>query len=324
MRNNQSAISLMNEYGRNRKPFLFIIDFDLQKPKIIPLTDVDPQIIKYNINGFCNYHKQIAITKPLKFKKMPVSFGIYKKAFDEVLENILYGNSYLLNLTFPTQIQTNYSLSDIFQVSKAKYKLLVENKFVVFSPEIFIQIKNRQIATFPMKGTIDAGIKNARVQLLNNEKEFAEHVTIVDLLRNDISRYATNVRVEKFRYIDEIKTNNKNLLQVSSKIVGNLPDNYSQNLGDIVIGMLPAGSISGAPKIKTIEVIKSAEPYERGYYSGIFGYFDGENLDSGIMIRYIENINEKLYYKSGGGLTFMSNPEDEYNELIDKVYVPIN
>jgi para-aminobenzoate synthetase component 1 len=105
--------------------------------------------------------------------------------------------------------------------------------------------------------------------------------------------------------------------------VGKLPNDYAQRIGSILFELLPAGSISGAPKKKTVEVIKAAETYERGYYTGVFGYFDGETLDSGVMIRFIENINGKLYFKSGGGITTFSNAASEYQELTDKVYVPI-
>ena len=87
--------------------------------------------------------------------------------------------------------------------------------------------------------------------------------------------------------------------------------------------LLPAGSISGAPKKKTVEIICKAENYKRGFYTGIFGFFDGEKLDSGVMIRYIEEQNGKLIFKSGGGVTTFSDEEKEYNEMIDKVYVPI-
>jgi para-aminobenzoate synthetase component 1 len=87
--------------------------------------------------------------------------------------------------------------------------------------------------------------------------------------------------------------------------------------------LLPAGSISGAPKQKTVEIIKEAETHQRGYYTGVCGIFDGENLDSGVMIRYIENQNGQLIYKSGGGITVNSEPDYEYNEMIDKIYVPI-
>ena len=134
---------------------------------------------------------------------------------------------------------------------------------------------------------------------------------------------AKKIKVEEFRYLDYIPTHNGELIQVSSKISGQLPDNYQENIGDILSKLLPAGSITGAPKRKTIEIIKTAEQYERGFYTGVFGYFDGQNLDSAVMIRFIENIDEQLYFKSGGGITNQSNPKAEYQELIDKVYVPI-
>jgi para-aminobenzoate synthetase component 1 len=174
-----------------------------------------------------------------------------------------------------------------------------------------------------MKGTMDANIRNAKQLILNDSKELAEHNTIVDLIRNDLSLVAHNVKVEKFRYLERIKTNQRDLWQVSSKITGQLPENYTENIGDIVIRMLPAGSICGAPKMKTVEIIKTAEQYERGYYTGIFGYFDGKNLDSCVLIRYIEKQNDNLVYKSGGGITFLSTAEKEYDEMLKKVYIPV-
>ncbi len=88
--------------------------------------------------------------------------------------------------------------------------------------------------------------------------------------------------------------------------------------------LLPAGSVTGAPKKKTLEIIEETENYDRGYYTGIFGIFDGKNLDSCVLIRFIENqITDKLIYKSGGGITFLSDAEKEYDEMLKKVYVPI-
>jgi para-aminobenzoate synthetase component 1 len=174
-----------------------------------------------------------------------------------------------------------------------------------------------------MKGTIDASVKNAREIIMRDQKEIAEHTTIVDLIRNDLSIIAKNVYVDKFRYIDKIKTNEKVLLQVSSRIVGKLERFYRGCIGDIIFSLLPAGSVSGAPKKRTVEIINDVEYYERGYYTGIFGYFDGDNLDSGVMIRFIENNNGNFCYKSGGGITALSNMRSEYLEMIDKVYVPV-
>lgn len=316
------ASEIMNEYGKERIPFLFIIDFEMKSPIILKLSDAGSKIL-YKIGDNKNYCDSFTAASVLQLEKFPIKFDNYQRAFNKVMDNIRNGNTYLLNLTFPTKIKTNYSLKEIFYVSSAKYKLLFENKFVVFSPETFVQIKNGKIYSFPMKGTIDASIENAEQRLLNDEKEFAEHNTIVDLIRNDLSIVAKNVRVEKFRYVDKIKTSNKTLLQTSSKICGELEKNYHSKIGDVIFKLLPAGSISGAPKKKTVEIIKDAEKYERGYFTGIFGIFNGNDLDSAVMIRFVENINNELYYKSGGGITFMSKPELEYQEMIDKVYVPI-
>ena len=129
--------------------------------------------------------------------------------------------------------------------------------------------------------------------------------------------------VEQFRYIDTVSTHAGSLLQVSSRITGALPGDYHARIGSIIAALLPAGSVTGAPKKKTVEIIRKAENYDRGYYTGICGYFDGSTLDSGVMIRYIEKNGDNLFFKSGGGITVYSDPEKEYQELIDKVYVPV-
>lgn len=174
-----------------------------------------------------------------------------------------------------------------------------------------------------MKGTIDAAVENAAQKILCDEKETAEHYTIVDLIRNDLSLVAKKVTVEKFRYIDEISTNDQKILQVSSEISGELPVDYARNIGTIFDKLLPAGSICGAPKKKTVEIIEETESYDRDFYTGVFGVFDGENLDSAVMIRFIEEAKDGLVFKSGGGITHQSKAEDEYNEMIQKVYVPV-
>lgn len=317
-------IEQLNYYGKNRIPVLFIIDFDIKNPIIIPLDKINKEEIIYNINGIKNYNYDNNFNRDIYFKKFPVSLGKYKKAFKKVKKELINGNSFLLNLTFPTRIETNLTFKEIFYNSIAKYKLLYKNDFVVFSPEQFVIIKDNKISSFPMKGTIDAGIRNAREIILKDEKEFAEHITIVDLIRNDLGIISKNVIVENFRYIDEVITYDKNLLQVSSKITGILDKDWNDKLGNIIYSLLPAGSVTGAPKKKTVEIIKSVEKYERGYYTGIFGCFDGFMLDSGVIIRFMENINGELFFKSGGGITIYSELKYEFNELKDKVYVPFN
>ena len=314
----------MNHYGARAIPFIFILDFDLQNPVIIPAEDAKSPDIQFDINGFSNVEIPEDHPPPEPLQKFPVPYQDYVKAFDRVADYQKRGYSFLVNMTFQTKISTRLSLSDIFHTSKAKYKLLYNNQFVLFSPETFVKIRDGRIYSFPMKGTIDASIPNAEQVILNDMKEQAEHATIVDLIRNDLSMVASQVKVDKYRYIDRIKSIDKELLQVSSIISGQLEKDYATNIGSIMNQLLPAGSISGAPKSKTVEIIKEVENYNRGYYTGVFGYFDGKDLDSCVMIRFIEEINGEYFYKSGGGITVYSNPESEYEELINKIYVPVH
>jgi para-aminobenzoate synthetase component I len=316
----------LNSWGSRRIPFFFCVDFELEKPIAFTLDQVDNKILRFNLNGFTNTEHTLPVVRAGVggIKKFPIAFSEYEIKFNTVLRHLEYGDSFLTNLTVKTKIETGQSLREIFHSCYAKYKLLLNDQLLVFSPETFIQIRDGKIFSYPMKGTIDASIANAEEVVLNDQKEKAEHITIVDLIRNDLSLVSENVHVSRFRYIDKIKTSDKDLLQVSSEISGTLPADYYDHLGDILIPLLPAGSISGAPKQKTVEIIAEAEEEKRGYYTGVFGYFDGKNLDSGVMIRYIEQINNQLYYRSGGGITTQSDAKTEYQEVIDKVYVPID
>lgn len=323
MKQPETTFETMNSLGRNRIPFLFVIDFECAQTLVLPFLKAEENGIFFNVRGRSNINEKNVVNYiPLQFDRFPVDFSIYTSAFNLVKKEIRFGNSYLLNLTFRTPISINRSLEEIFHLSQAPYKLLFRDEFTVFSPECFIKIENNIIRSFPMKGTIDAGLDNAAALLISNQKELAEHNTIVDLIRNDLSMVATEVKVNRFRYLDEIKTNRRHLLQASSEISGKLKDNWRDEIGTLIETLLPAGSISGAPKKKTVELIKKAEISERGFYTGIFGIFDGESLDSGVMIRFIEKQHGQLFFRSGGGITVNSIAINEYNEMIDKVYVP--
>jgi para-aminobenzoate synthetase component 1 len=255
-------------------------------------------------------------------EKIPVPFDTYRKKFDAVIEKIKAGETYLLNLTQPTQIRCDVSLREIFDAADAPFKLCIDDQFVCFSPERFVRIKHDRISTYPMKGTIDASLPDAEARILADAKEMAEHVMVVDLLRNDLGIVATDIKVDRFRYVERIKAGEKELLQVSSMISGNVGNAWRTRLGSILSQLLPAGSISGTPKKSTVEIIDAVEGYERGFFTGVFGVFDGEVFDSAVMIRYIEkDVNGGYRYKSGGGITIDSDVRSEYQEMIDKVYI---
>ena len=311
----------MNYYGKELIPFLFVIDFEKENGYIIdyPLKRND---ILFSINSITNSHNPIENSSNSYIKSFPISFEDYEKKFNIIHNGLLHGDSFLANLTLKTKIETNLSLEEIFYRANSKYKILVKDKFVCFSPESFIKIKDDKISTYPMKGTIDSSIDKADEVILNDYKETCEHNTIVDLMRNDLNMISSNVRVERFRYIDKLKTSRGGILQVSSEIIGDLDYDYHSILGDIFFKLLPAGSISGAPKEATLNLINNSELEKRGFYTGIFGYFDGKNLDSAVIIRYIEKENQDYYFRSGGGVTINSKAMDEYHEAINKIYLP--
>ena len=302
----------------------------------------------------------------------PPLYEDYKRSFNIVKSNIMAGNSYLTNLTCRVPVSCNLSLEEIFHRAKGKYKLLLRRKrtqaedkdhlkeenieenltpFVCFSPETFVRIKGGRIYSYPMKGTLDASLPDAEKQLMEDRKEAAEHATIVDLIRNDLSRVAEDVRVDKYRYIDVLHTNKGDILQTSSEISGRLPEDYPHHLGEILDAQLPAGSITGAPKDKTMQIIHEAEGYDRGFYTGIMGIYDQGELNSAVMIRFIEEetspvdfetdgeknfkakegkasegkepkASRELYFKAGGGITSKSDCQREYEEVIQKIYLP--
>lgn len=313
----------MDELSERKETFFFLINFLMDEVKIFTKNEIENNALLVDFPNVTSVNYQYETIPDFKWKSFPETLEDYKKGFEIVQENLRKGNSYLTNYTTKTEIETDLSLEDIFRFSKAKYKVLVPDEFVFFSPETFIEVVDNKIFTHPMKGTIDAETEDAESILRNDPKEKAEHYTVVDLLRNDLSMVADNVHVKEFQRIDYIKTKQKNLLAMSSEIEGDIKPEYQNQIGTILQKLLPAGSILGAPKPKTLEIILEAEQYNRGFYTGIAGYFDGKNLDSCVMIRFIEKENDKFFFKSGGGITHQSGLISEYEEMKNKIYVPI-
>jgi len=318
--NKEKGFEHINLLGQNRTPFLFIISYDKTKIFAQALDELDDDIY-YKLEEWRNYTVKKR-EKDFTFSKSPIPFLQYKKALEHILVEIRSGNTYLLNLTFQTPIESSLDLEEIFHYAKAKFKLYFKGQFICFSPERFVDINNNTIATYPMKGTIDANIPHAKEVILNNKKEMAEHVMIVDLMRNDLGIVGSNIKVEKFRYVEKIKAGKKELLQVSSKITAKLDEQWRDTIGTLLDNLTPAGSVTGTPKKSTVSIIDTIENYDRGFYTGVFGLFDGKDLRSGVMIRFIEDQNGTLTYKSGGGITIDSDAKSEYEELIDKIYLP--
>lgn len=315
----------MNGFGRAREPFACVVDFRGTAGHVFPLASLPDDVAIFCNGGRygCFPHRS-ASAEPVSIQVInPIGFDEYAARIAHVHQAMRRGDTYLLNFTCRTPVFLNGTLDSIFVQADAPFRFLWRNRFVCFSPERFIRIADNQIATSPMKGTVEASLPDALERLLGNSKEHAEHVMVVDLLRNDLSLVASDVRVDRFRYPHQIVAGGKHLWQTSSDIIGRLDDSWHENIGTLLQKLLPAGSISGAPKLKTVEIIQECETYERKFYTGIFGVYDGVSFDSAVMIRFLEQDGDAYFYKSGGGITIESDPREEYAEMIGKIYVPV-
>jgi anthranilate synthase component 1 len=187
------------------------------------------------------------------------------------------------------------------------------------SPEALLQIISKKAYIYPIAGTFkrtgkDEEDKKIAFELIQDGKENAEHVMLVDLARNDLSRNADNVKVEKFREIQFFS----HVIHMVSKVSGELPSDY--NAIRIYADSFPAGTLSGAPKYKAMQLIDKYEKQNRGYYGGGIGYigFNGD-LNHAIMIRSFLSRNNTLFYQAGAGIVADSKEEKELQEVNNKI-----
>lgn len=303
--------------------YLFAVDFELERGLFI-LNPTRERDLLWRVKCDSNFAADTSVPSQQVFEPHPIEFACFEPIFEIVKRGLCSGNSYLTNLTLRTPLSTDYTLEQIALHSNSPYVLMVPDQFVCFSPETFVHINEQGVITSaPMKGTIDAHLEGALQRLIDDPKERAEHNTIVDLIRNDLSITATGVNVERFRYAEWIKTLSGEIIQTSSLIRGELRGEFRQRFGDVIRSLLPAGSVCGAPKEATLKIITEAERLSRGFYCGVFGYCDGQSLDSAVMIRFIEQDGSlQRYFRSGSGITANSNARAEYEECIQKIYLP--
>ena len=315
----------LNRLGAKREPCFFLVDFEYQQPRIWSASAVSSDQPRFSFRGYEEEGQPPSGMLPPKLFAHHMSETAFQSAFKVVQEGLQRGDSFLTNLTFPIPVDLTGSLEEIYWQSEAKYRILWPGHFVCFSPETFVTVSpTGYIESRPMKGTAFDTPK-ARQALLHSRKEVAEHATIVDLIRNDLSQVAKKVRVTNYRYFHKIATSRRGLVQTSSNIGGQLPENWEGKLGTTLPRLLPAGSVSGAPTPATLDIIRRAEGQPRGYYCGIGGYFDGEQLDTCVLIRLIEKREDGTYhFRSGGGITARSNWQEEYEELKAKVRIPLS
>ena len=200
------------------------------------------------------------------------------------------------------------------------YLDLQDIKLIGSSPEILVSVKGDTILTKPIAGTRPIGKtkeenEKLRKDLLSDEKEKAEHLMLVDLARNDVGKVAEagTVKVDNFMYVEDYS----HVMHIVSDVSGKLKEGYHPI--DVLKAVFPVGTVSGAPKVRAMQIIEELEPEKRGVYAGAVGYisFDG-NLDTAITIRTAAMRGNNIYVQAGAGIVADSVPEKEYEETINK------
>lgn len=258
-----------------------------------------------------------------------IHYKDYKKAIQQIKKEISNGNTYQVNYTYDYEIKTSIDGFELYKSilprQKTPYNAYIKNNYeeiLSFSPELFFEIEGSKIKTKPMKGTVKRG-KNQKedeknIEFLKNDiKNRAENVMIVDLLRNDLGKIAKTgtVKVDKLFEIETHKT----VHQMTSEISAELDDNTT--LYDIFNALFPCGSVTGTPKINTMEIIDSLEIGKRNVYCGAVGLISPEKTIFSVPIRILQKINNQKFFlcRVGGAIVWDSTPQDEWEETLTKI-----
>ncbi len=271
---------------------------------------------------------QLPVTQAVGIKSNFLKEG-YIAAINRAKEYIKEGDIYQVNLSqrFETDLamppfELYRKLRKINPAPFAAYLDFGEVKVVSASPERFLKVdaKGRYIETRPIKGTRPRGAgplddERFKRELINSAKDRAEHIMIVDLERNDLGRVCEygSVKPAEFIILEKYST----VFHLVSTVSGTLREGV--DAADCLLNCFPGGSITGAPKIRSMEIIDELEPTKRSIYTGAIGYigFNG-NMDTNIVIRTFIAKGGKLYFQVGGGIVADSDPEAEYQETLDK------
>jgi para-aminobenzoate synthetase component 1 len=252
----------------------------------------------------------------------------YQTSFDKIQQYILSGDCYQVNLAqrFEAQYQGDeyQAYQALLEENKAPFAAFIklpDQTIISVSPERFLALSNNQVETKPIKGTMPRDPDPAKdvankQQLINSEKDQAENLMIVDLLRNDIGRVCKpgTVKVPRLFNIESFPS----VHHLVSTVTGELDDQYSCE--DLLRVCFPGGSITGAPKIRSMEIICELEKFKREIYCGSIAYINGNgDMDSSITIRTLVCSNQTIYCWAGGGIVADSNAKSEYKECFDKV-----
>ncbi|MGL5348400.1 MAG: aminodeoxychorismate synthase component I [Peptostreptococcaceae bacterium] len=307
------------------KTYIATPDLDMNKEKIM-INEIEERIKNEEINGIDSICYEEKDVKPIK-----LSSNFTKSKFEDavrmVQEYIRQGHIYQANLTQRFSGKTTLSSYELYRDLRrfspapfGAYLNFEHSNILSNSPERFIKCIDKKVETRPIKGTRPRGNNKEedlklQNELRNSEKDRAELLMIVDLERNDIGRISKigSVKVPELFVIEPYA----NVNHLVATVVGELDED--KDCIDVINATFPGGSITGAPKIRSMEIIDELEPTQRNVYTGSIGYigFNGD-MDLNIAIRTIVKQGEDVYFQVGGGMTWDSKPEDEYQETLDK------
>lgn len=260
----------------------------------------------------------------IKKVKPNISKKEYSGKIKKIKQYLEEGLTYQVNFTFKVKFEFSGCVPELYldlrKVQPTAYSALIDtgkNKILSFSPELFFRTKKDKIITRPMKGTIKRGptIQKDKInqQRLKKDKKIkAENLMIVDLLRNDLGRVAKKVWVPELFCVEKYKT----LFQMTSTISANLKTNLRHQ--ELLSAIFPCGSVTGAPKIKTMEIIKKLEKEPRNIYTGSIGYLRPGGSCFNVAIRTIQLNKTKGELGVGGGIVYDSQYRSEYDEALLK------
>jgi len=269
-------------------------------------------------------NKELTTSEP----KTNISQKHFEHAIEKAKEYITTGDIFQVVLSKRYQFQTQGSLIPFYQTlrcinpsSYMYYYKAGERQIIGASPEMLVRVDNRIVETFPIAGTAKIThdkTENSRLahELLSDPKERAEHVMLVDLARNDIGKISNfgSVHVPEFMKIQQYS----HVQHIVSQVVGKLRDDLESF--DAFRSVFPAGTVSGAPKVRAMEIIDELEQTQRGPYAGAVGYFSyNGNADFAITIRTLFADKNQAYIQAGAGIVADSIPEHEWIETENKV-----
>lgn len=288
---------------------------------------IDDQLARKDLDSSISPRNEGAHGLTATRSSLTISADDYCARVRRIKEYIEAGDTYQVNFTDSVQTQTTSLAADIFadlsRSQPAPYRAFLNvanHQILSFSPELFFRIECGRIVTRPMKGTAARGLDTdedveAAKWLQNDEKNRAEHVMIVDLLRNDLGRICTmgSVHVDDIFTVEKYRT----LFQMTSTVSGTLRPNLSYL--EIFKSMFPSGSITGAPKIRTMQIIRELEQRPRGVYTGAIGFIAPDHsCIFNVAIRTLVLKDGQARMGVGSGIVADSIPSDEYRECLLK------